>query len=81
MCTEIFLDDHLYQTTNNFLDAFDIDPILDKSSIPCQFDLVGIVRFEDASPDHVLKYFSNSLYVTLGTLESCFSFSSIFGLS
>ena len=57
MCTEIFLDDHLYQTTDNFLDAFDMDPILDKLFVPHQFDLVGIVKSEDASPNHVLKYF------------------------
>ena len=30
MCIETFLDDHLYQTTDDFLDAFDMDPILDK---------------------------------------------------
>jgi len=57
MCTEIFLDDHLYQTTDNFLNAFDMDPILDKPFIPHQFDLVGIAKFEDVSPDHILKYF------------------------
>jgi len=57
MCTEIFLDDHLYLTTNNFLDSFDMDPILDKPFVPHQFDLVGIAKFEDASLDHVLKYF------------------------
>jgi len=57
MRIELFLDDHFYQTTDNFLDAFDIDPILDKPFIPHQFDLVGIAIFKDASPDHVLKYF------------------------
>jgi len=66
---------------DNFLDTFDMDPILDKPFVPHQFNLVGIAKFEDAFPDHVLKVFSNSLYVTLGTLESCFSFSSIFGFS
>jgi len=29
MYTEIFLDDHLYQTKDNFLNALDMDPILD----------------------------------------------------
>jgi len=57
MCIEIFLDDHLYQTMDNFLDAFDMDPILDKPFVPYQFDLVGIAKFEDAFSDHVLKYF------------------------
>jgi len=57
MCTEIFLDDHLYQTMDNFLDTFDMDPILDKPFVPHQFDLMGIVKFEDVFPDHVLKYF------------------------
>jgi len=33
-----------------------MDPILDKPIVPYQFDLVGIVKFEDAFPDHVLKY-------------------------
>jgi len=65
---------------NNFLYIFDTDPILDQSFVPHQFDLVGITKFEDVSPDHVLNHFQNSLYVILGTLESCFSFSSIFGL-
>jgi len=32
-------------------------PILDKLFVPHQFDLVGIAIFEDASSDHVLKYF------------------------
>jgi len=57
MCTEIFLDDHLYQTMDNFLDAFDMNPFLDKPFVPDQFDLVGIAKFEDAFLDHVLKYF------------------------
>jgi len=34
MYIEIFLDDHLYRTTNNFLDAFDMDLILDKPFVP-----------------------------------------------
>jgi len=63
---------------DNFLNTFDMDPILNKSFVPHQINLVGIVKFEDAFPDHL---FSNSLYVTLGTLESYFSFSSIFGFS
>jgi len=57
MCIEIFLDDHFYQTTNNFLDAFDMEPVLDKPFVPHQFYLVGIAKFEDVSPDHVLKHF------------------------
>jgi len=59
MCTEIFLDYHLYQTMDNFLDAFDMDHILDNPFVPHQFDLVGIVKFEDDSSDHVLKHFQN----------------------
>ena len=46
---EIFLDDHLYQKMDNFLDAFDMDPILDKPFILHQFDLVGIAKFEELS--------------------------------
>jgi len=57
MYTKIFLDDHLYQTTDNFLDAFDMNPILDKLFVPHQFDLVGIAKFEYDSPCHVLKHF------------------------
>jgi len=57
MCTEIFLDDYLYQTTDNFLDAFDMDTILDKPFVPHQFDLIGIAKFEDAFTNHILKYF------------------------
>jgi len=57
MHIEIFLDDHLYQTTNNSLDAFDMDPILDKSFMSHQFDLVGIAKFEEAFSNHVLKHF------------------------
>jgi len=43
---------------DNFLDTFDMyESILDKSFVPHQFNLVGIAKFEDAFPDHVLKYF------------------------
>ena len=42
---------------DNFLDAFDMDPILDKPFVSHQFDLVGTAKFEDAFQDHVLKYF------------------------
>jgi len=49
-----------------------MDPSLDKSFISHQFEIVGIAKFEDASLDQVL---------TLGTLESCFSFSSILRFS
>jgi len=55
------LDDHLYQITNNFLDAFDMDPILDKPFVSHQFDLVGIAKFENASSNHILKNFQNLL--------------------
>jgi len=53
-----------------------MDPILYKFVVPHQFDLVDIVKFEDASSNHesCSKEFSNSLYVTLGTLESFFHF-------
>ena len=34
-----------------------MNPILDKPFVPHQFDLVGIIRFEDVFPDHILKYF------------------------
>jgi len=54
--------------------------ILDKSFVPHQFDLVGIVKFKDVPPRSRSKAFSNSLYATLRILESCLSFSSIFGL-
>ena len=57
MCIETFLDNHLYQTTNNFLDAFDMNPILDKSFVPHQFDLVSIVKFKEIFSGHVLKHF------------------------
>ena len=42
---------------DNFLNTFDMDPILDKPFVPHQINLVGIIKFEDAFPDHVLKYF------------------------
>jgi len=42
---------------NNLLDAFHMNPILDKPFVPHQFNLVGIAKFEDAFPDHVLKHF------------------------
>ena len=34
-----------------------MDPILEKSFVPHQFDLVGIAQFENVYSDHVLKYF------------------------
>jgi len=34
-----------------------MNPILDKAFVSRQFDLVGIAKFEDDSPNHVLKYF------------------------
>jgi len=34
-----------------------MDPILYKSFVPRQFDLVGIVKFEDVFPNHILKNF------------------------
>jgi len=33
------------------------DPILDKPFVPHQFDLVGIAKFEEVFPYHVLKHF------------------------
>jgi len=42
---------------DNFLDTFDMDPILDESFVPHQFNLVGTIKFEDAFLDHDLKYF------------------------
>ena len=54
--------------------------ILDKSFVPHQFDLVSIVKFEDTFPGLRSDEFLNSLYVTLWTLEICFSLSWIFGL-
>jgi len=46
--------------------------ILDKP-----FVLVGMVKFEDVFPGLRSNEFLNSLYITLGTLEICFSLSSI----
>jgi len=43
--------------------------ILDNFFVPHQFDLVGIVKFEDASPGSRSNDFLNSLYITLETLE------------
>jgi len=34
-----------------------MNPILDKPFVRHQFDLVGIVEFEDIFPDHILKRF------------------------
>jgi len=50
-----------------------MNTILDKSFVPHQFDLVGIVKFEDAFPGSHSNEFFNSLYVILRTLEICFS--------
>ena len=50
----------------------------DKSFVPHQFDLLGIVKFKDVFPGSCPIKFLNSLYVTLGTLEICFSLSWIF---
>jgi len=47
----------------------------DKSFVPHQFDLLGIVKFKDVFPGSCPIKFLNSLYVTLGTLEICFSLS------
>jgi len=43
--------------------------ILDKLFAPHQFDLVGIVKFEDAFPRSRSNKFLNSLYMTLESLE------------
>ena len=51
-----------------------MNTILDKPFTPHQFDLVGIVKFDDAFPGSCSIEFLNSLYVSLGTLEICFSF-------
>jgi len=37
--------------------SHDMYPILHKSFAPHQFDLVGIVKFGDASPNHIIKNF------------------------
>ena len=50
----------------------------DKLFIPHQFDLVGTVKFKDVFPGSRSNESLNSLYVTLGTLEICFSLSRIF---
>ena len=42
---------------DNFINTFDMDPILDKPFVTHQINLVGIAKFENALPDHVLKYF------------------------
>jgi len=51
--------------------------ILDKPFVPHQFYLVSIVKFEDTFLKLRSNEFLNSLYVTLGTLEICFSLSLI----
>jgi len=52
-----------------------MNTILDKPFVPHQFYLVSIVKFEDTFPGLCSNEFLNSLYVTLGTLEICFSLS------
>jgi len=47
--------------------------ILDKLFVPHQFNLVGIVKFDNVFPGSRSNKFLNSLYITLGTLEICFS--------
>jgi len=47
----------------------------DKSFVPHQFDLLCIVKFKDVFLGSRFNKFLNSLYVTLGTLEICFSLS------
>jgi len=49
--------------------------ILDTSFVPHQFNLVGIVKFENAFPGSRSNKFLNLLYITLQTLEICFSLS------
>jgi len=49
--------------------------ILDKLFVPHQSYLVSIVKFEDTFLGLRSNRFLNSLYVTLGTLEICFSLS------
>ena len=44
--------------------------ILDKFCVPHQFNLVGIIKFEDAFPRSHSNEFLNLLYITLETLES-----------
>jgi len=43
--------------------------ILDQPFVSYQFDLMGIVKFEDAFSGSRFNEFLNSLYITLGTLE------------
>jgi len=43
--------------------------ILDQPFISYQFDLMGIVKFEDTFSGSRSNKFLNSLYITLGTLE------------
>jgi len=51
----------------------------DKSFVPYQFDLVGIVKVEDVFSGSHSNEFLNSLYVSIGTLDICFSLSLILG--
>jgi len=46
-----------------------------KLFVPHQFDFVGIVKFEDVFFGSRSNEFLNSLYVSIGTLEICFSLS------
>ena len=43
--------------------------ILDQPFVPQQFDLVGIVKFEEVFLRSRSNEFFNSLYIILGTLE------------
>jgi len=54
-----------------------MNTILDKSFVSHQFDLMGIEKFDDVFPRSHCNEFLNSLYVTLRTLEICFSLSGI----
>jgi len=45
----------------------------DKSFVPHQFDLVGIVKVEDVFSGSRSNEFLNSLYLSIGTLEIWFS--------
>jgi len=51
----------------------------DKSFVPHQLDLVGIIKFENVFPGSCYNEFLNSLYVTLENLEIYFSLSWILG--
>ena len=53
--------------------------ILDKLFVSHQFNWVGIVKFDDAFPGLRSNKFLNSLYITLWTLEICFSLCWILG--